>query len=128
MGLVHGSGWLSSTPTAEAASERSVTPPARGILVERAQSGDREAFEGLLERWLEPALRTAHAILGNDADARDATQDAFLQAWRELRRLRRPRALRCLAQPHPRQPLPHRPQQPLANHGPGDPHERPPGV
>jgi DNA-directed RNA polymerase specialized sigma24 family protein len=42
----------------------------------------------LLERWLAPSLRTACAIIGDEADARDATQDAFLQAWRELRRLR----------------------------------------
>jgi RNA polymerase sigma-70 factor (ECF subfamily) len=62
----------------------------RGTLVERAQAGDRAAFEALLERWLEPAFRTALAILGSEADARDATQEAFLQAWRELRRLRDP--------------------------------------
>src|SRR5262249_17582068 len=32
--------------------------------------------------------RTAWAIVGNEADARDATQDACLQAWRHLPRLR----------------------------------------
>jgi len=32
------------------------------------------AFERLLERWLEPSLRTACAIIGDKADARDATQ------------------------------------------------------
>jgi len=59
-------------------------------LVARAQAGDRAAFEQLIERRLDPAFRTARAILGNEADARDATQEAFLRAWRERRRLRDP--------------------------------------
>ena len=61
----------------------------RGVLVERARTGDRSAFEALLDRWLEQAFRIALAILGREADARDATQDAFL-AWRELPKLRDP--------------------------------------
>jgi RNA polymerase sigma-70 factor (ECF subfamily) len=59
-------------------------------LVERAQAGDRMAFERLVERRLDRAYRIARAILGNDADARDATQDAFLDAWRRRTRLRDP--------------------------------------
>jgi len=59
-------------------------------LVERAQAGERAAFELLLEQRLERAFRTARAILGNEADARDATQEAFLHAWRDLPRLRDP--------------------------------------
>jgi RNA polymerase sigma factor (sigma-70 family) len=57
-------------------------------LVERAQEGDRAAFEQLVERRVDRAFRTANAIVGNEADARDATQEAFLSAWRERRRLR----------------------------------------
>jgi RNA polymerase sigma-70 factor (ECF subfamily) len=67
-----------------------VAVTARGLLVERAQAGDRGAFEALLERWLDLSLRAAFVILGNEADARDATQEAFLQAWRDIRRLRDP--------------------------------------
>jgi RNA polymerase sigma-70 factor (ECF subfamily) len=59
-------------------------------LVERAQAGDRMAFEQLVERCIDHAYRRARAILGNDADARDATQDAFLDAWRQRARLRDP--------------------------------------
>jgi len=62
----------------------------RRVLVERARAGDRDAFASLLERWLGSSLRTAYAIIGDEADARDATQDAFLRAWRELPRLRDP--------------------------------------
>jgi len=67
-------------------------PPsgARPALVERARGGDREAFEALIDPWIEPAFRTAMAILGNEADARDATQDALLNAWRGIRGLHDP--------------------------------------
>jgi RNA polymerase sigma-70 factor (ECF subfamily) len=60
------------------------------LLVERARGGDRAAFESLVADFLESALRTAVAILGDDSDARDATQDAFLAAWRGLPALRNP--------------------------------------
>lgn len=59
-------------------------------LVRRAATGDTIAFERLLAARAERAFRTARAILGNEADARDATQDAFVSAWRELPRLRDP--------------------------------------
>jgi RNA polymerase sigma-70 factor (ECF subfamily) len=64
--------------------------PARVDLVRRAREGDRIAFERLVDRWIEPAFRTALAILGSEADARDATQDALLDAWRNMRQLRDP--------------------------------------
>jgi RNA polymerase sigma factor (sigma-70 family) len=90
MGLVQGSGSMSTARPVGAELEPTAARTSRGLLVERARAGDREAFEALLERWLVPSLRTAYAIVGSEADARDATQDAFLQAWRELPRLRDP--------------------------------------
>jgi RNA polymerase sigma-70 factor, ECF subfamily len=57
-------------------------------LVDRARHGDREAFESLVDVRLGSALRTAMAILGNEADARDATQDTFVRVWRDLAGLR----------------------------------------
>jgi RNA polymerase sigma-70 factor, ECF subfamily len=62
--------------------------PLRTVLVERSRAGDREAFEAIVEANLSSTFRTAMAILGSEADARDACQDAFLKAWRELPRLR----------------------------------------
>ncbi len=59
-------------------------------IVERARAGDREAFEALVASHVDRAFRTALAILGSEADARDATQDAFIKAWRELPKLREP--------------------------------------
>lgn len=57
-------------------------------LVERARAGDADAFERLIDARLDRAYRTAFAILRTDWDARDACQDAFVSAWRELPRLR----------------------------------------
>lgn len=50
-------------------------------LLLRARAGDREAFELLVLVKGEPLFRTALAILGNEADARDATQETFISAW-----------------------------------------------
>lgn len=57
-------------------------------LVERARAGDPAAFEALLRDRIDPLFRTAWAILGSEADARDATQEACISAWRQLPRLR----------------------------------------
>ncbi len=57
-------------------------------LLERARAGDREAFELIVVAKGEPLFRTALAILGNEADARDATQEAFVSCWRSLRTLK----------------------------------------
>ena len=57
-------------------------------LVERAASGDVDAFEALVAARLNRAFRTASAILGSEADAHDAVQEAFVAAWRQLPKLR----------------------------------------
>jgi RNA polymerase sigma-70 factor (ECF subfamily) len=59
-------------------------------LVRRARRGDHEAFRDLVDAKLSSTFRTAMAILGNEADARDATQVAFVKAWTNLPRLREP--------------------------------------
>ncbi len=57
-------------------------------LLNRARAGDREAFELIVVAKGEPLFRTALAILGNEADARDATQEAFISSWRSFSRMR----------------------------------------
>lgn len=59
----------------------------RELLV-RARAGDREAFDLIVLAKGEPMFRTALAILGNEADARDATQETFISSWRQMSRLR----------------------------------------
>jgi RNA polymerase sigma-70 factor (ECF subfamily) len=53
-----------------------------------ARGGDPAAFEALVATRLAGAFRLAAAILGRDADAADAVQNALVAAWRELPRLR----------------------------------------
>ena len=59
-------------------------------LVRAAARGDALAFERLLVTRADNAFRIAKAMLGDESGARDATQDAFVSAWRELPRLRDP--------------------------------------
>jgi RNA polymerase sigma-70 factor (ECF subfamily) len=59
-----------------------------GALLERAAAGDRDAFDALIGPRLDRLYRMAVAITRSEADARDATQDACVLAWRELPRLR----------------------------------------
>jgi RNA polymerase sigma-70 factor (ECF subfamily) len=72
------------------ATARSVEPivVSDADIVDRAARGDRVAFEILVGARLAGAFRLATAILGNDEDAADATQNVFLAVWRELPRLR----------------------------------------
>jgi len=58
--------------------------------VEAARRGDRGAYDVLVHRKVESVYRTARTILGHDADAEDATQEAFVAAWRHLPGLRDP--------------------------------------
>jgi RNA polymerase sigma-70 factor, ECF subfamily len=57
-------------------------------LVSRAQAGRLDAFEELVRRHRLATYRVALRMLGDEQDAEDATQDAFVQAWRSLARFR----------------------------------------
>jgi RNA polymerase sigma-70 factor (ECF subfamily) len=59
-----------------------------GALIERARKGDADAFDELARQRIDVIYRTALGILGNPADARDATQEALLAAWRSIGSLR----------------------------------------
>jgi RNA polymerase sigma-70 factor (ECF subfamily) len=56
------------------------------ILVERARTGDAEAFRELVERYSARIFRLAWRILGDEASAEDAVQETFLRAYRSLAR------------------------------------------
>jgi RNA polymerase sigma-70 factor (ECF subfamily) len=53
-------------------------------LVERAQGGDAEAFGEIMRRWERRIYALAYGILGRDEDARDATQETFIAAFRNM--------------------------------------------
>jgi RNA polymerase sigma-70 factor (ECF subfamily) len=57
-------------------------------LVRRAALGDVRAFDVLITTRLDRCYRLAYSILGNEADAADAMQEAVVSAWRQLPRLR----------------------------------------
>jgi len=58
--------------------------PTDADLVSRAQAGQLDAFEELVRRHRLATYRVALRMLGDQSDAEDATQDAFVQAWRNL--------------------------------------------
>src|SRR3981081_322883 len=57
-------------------------------MVERALSGDPEAFGEIVRRWERRIFALAFGMLGREEDARDATQETFLAACRNLRGFR----------------------------------------
>ncbi len=69
-------------PAIRSATERSI--------VDRARLGDLDAFESIVCDRMDAVYRLSLAILGNEADARDAAQETFVAAWRQLPLLREP--------------------------------------
>ena len=56
-------------------------------LVLRAKAGDERAYEVLFARHQRRIYAIVYGMLRNDADAKDATQEAFVRAYRSLPRL-----------------------------------------
>ncbi|MEW6514721.1 MAG: RNA polymerase sigma factor RpoE [Pseudomonadota bacterium] len=53
-------------------------------LVERVQSGDREAFGLLVSKYQRKLLRLVMRLVRDPAEAEDVTQEAFIKAYRAL--------------------------------------------
>jgi RNA polymerase sigma-70 factor (ECF subfamily) len=53
-------------------------------LLHRIRAGDRDAFTDLMRRYNRRLYRVARSVLRDDAEAEDALQDAYLQAYRAL--------------------------------------------
>ena len=75
---------------AERRRERPIGPALDRSLIDRARNGDLDAFETIVRARMDAVYRLTSAILGDEADARDAAQETFVLAWRELPRLREP--------------------------------------
>jgi RNA polymerase sigma-70 factor (ECF subfamily) len=54
------------------------------LLVERVQSGDREAFGLLVSKYQRKLLRLVMRLVRDAAEAEDVTQEAFIKAYRAL--------------------------------------------
>jgi RNA polymerase sigma-70 factor (ECF subfamily) len=59
-------------------------------LVERARAGDQDAFAALVAASLDRSFAIAYRILRDVHRAQDATQQAYLNAWRDFPALRDP--------------------------------------
>jgi len=57
-----------------------------GGAVERARSGDSDAFRLLVEQHSRAIFRLAYRMTGNEEDAEDVVQETFLRAYRQLDR------------------------------------------
>ena len=58
------------------------------LLVARAQRADARAFESLYRTHVDKVYGLCLRMTGNVAEAEDCTQEAFIQAWRKLRKFR----------------------------------------
>src|SRR4030095_8203108 len=58
------------------------------LLVERAAAGDTAAFEQIMIHSQQRVMAMSWRILGNEADARDATQEVFLRVYKYLGRFK----------------------------------------
>jgi RNA polymerase sigma-70 factor (ECF subfamily) len=61
---------------------------ADGVLLERARSGDLEAFAELVRRYEHRVRAVLFRLLDDPRDVEEAAQDCFVQAWRNLDRFR----------------------------------------
>ena len=57
-------------------------------IVRRVAAGDQHAFELMMRRHNQMLYRTARGILKDDAEAEDVVQDAYLLAYRGIRKFR----------------------------------------
>jgi RNA polymerase sigma-70 factor, ECF subfamily len=69
-------------------------PLTESELVERARSGDQDAYEQLVREHQGIAFRVAYLVVGNASEAEEAAQDGFVKAYRALGRFRRGAAFR----------------------------------
>lgn len=62
--------------------------PDMADLVDRAGAGERDAFDELVRLTHRDAFGLAVRLTGNEEDARDVVQDAYLRAYRSIGRFR----------------------------------------
>jgi RNA polymerase sigma-70 factor (ECF subfamily) len=65
-----------------------MVPADQAQLVAAAKSGDRQAFDELVRATYTDVYTLAYRLTGDEEDARDVTQDAYLRAYKGLRRFR----------------------------------------
>lgn len=76
----------SKSDTTDSASGRLMFRMDDATAVARARAGDSEAFRLLVERHSRALFKLAYRMTGNEHDAEDVVQEAFLKAYRNLDR------------------------------------------
>ena len=78
-----GEGGVDQQPATPPSTEQ-LDPEADEWLVDRARTGDLEAYEVLVRRHRDRIYRIALRMLGNPHDAEDVAQDVVIQLWTTL--------------------------------------------
>ena len=63
-------------------------PQSEADLIAAAQAGEREAFDELVRMTYADTYTLAYRLTGNEEDARDVSQEAYLRAYRAIKRFR----------------------------------------
>jgi RNA polymerase sigma-70 factor, ECF subfamily len=71
-------------PSPPAPGTRTAPLPDEAAVIERAAAGDRTAFAQLMEHYQSACYGLAWRLLGDADQAADATQDAFIHAYRAI--------------------------------------------
>ena len=58
------------------------------LLLKRAQKGDMDSFEQLIEKYQLKAYNIAYRLMGNEEDAKDALQESFIKVYNSLDKFR----------------------------------------
>jgi RNA polymerase sigma-70 factor, ECF subfamily len=60
------------------------TAMTEGDIIKRCQTGDREAFRAVVEKYQDVLYGTAYLMTGSRTIAEDHVQEAFLAAWKNI--------------------------------------------
>ena len=80
---------VNSNPNAATSAATYARAALEASLIDRVVDGDHEAFADLLKPYERMIYMTALSVLGNEADAEEAAQEAILKAFRGLPRFRK---------------------------------------
>ncbi|MFZ5597403.1 MAG: RNA polymerase sigma factor [Bacillota bacterium] len=62
------------------------------LLIEQVKKGDKKAFERLVQSTQQRGLNIAYGILNNSLDAEEVLQEAYLQVYQNIGKLKAPEA------------------------------------
>lgn len=79
-----GSGAKARVQTLATTDDRKACPLSDGEVVERVKAGETALFEVLMRRYNQRVYRVARSILGDDTEAEDVMQEAYVRAYLHL--------------------------------------------